>query len=67
MSFEEYMRQVIAYMHMGGVSWESSYVRVLETVRPDLGTLVNAHPHMNPAVDISNFPAFMFYVFSNWH
>lgn len=66
MTFDGYMRAVIDYFMIGGVTWEQAYVRVLKEERPTLyNEIVNVEGY-DPTRS-NNLAAFLYEVFTAWN
>lgn len=65
MTFEDYIKAVIAYYMMGGTTWEVSYWRMLQEHRPDLVPLAVEKRLLltAPYVQLGDF---IYFVFTNW-
>lgn len=66
MTFEEYMNAVIDYYMIGGVTWGTAYMRVLENENFELWGIIWNDPSLNPAKDEANLGGFMYYAFTKW-
>lgn len=62
MTFDEYMKAVIDYFQIGGVTWEQSYMRVLTQHRPELAEQV-VRTGAPAQFDLGYF---LYLVFTSW-
>lgn len=65
MTFEQYMKAVIAYFKRGGVTWEQAYWRSLEECRPDVARVIRAN-NLRPIDQPNELGGFLFVTFTNW-
>lgn len=65
MTFEDYMKAVIAYFQIGGVTWETSYWRVLQQNHNKLAQEIREQGVV-PIDDGVNLAAFLYVAFENW-
>lgn len=65
MTFEKYVQAVIDYFMMGGTTWEASYWRVLQQLRPDIAATVE-RTNLNPTTPYNNLGDFIHVVYANW-
>lgn len=65
MSFEKYIQAVIGYYVQGGTTWEASYWRVLQQLRPDVASMVD-RAGFNPTAPYVPLGDFIHYAYANW-